>query len=241
MITTAAGNCEEIHVVFDRYKEDSIKNAERNRRGKSKEMVVLDMISPNQNVPVVLESFWASSISKTAFQAFYVEWLAANYQGSKPLYLGIYPKSWLVLSGHASPFPRLDCMHEEADDRMMFHIQDILCHRSGPTSITLFSGDTDVFVCLLYHFAINWRHYSLTEIWLVRNSGVKRSILPLHDLYTTLGEDLVKCLPALHALTGCDSIVPRSCHRVLPLKILHYEHYYSVILSSRLAFKDIIL
>ena len=105
MVTKAGYNCGEIHIVFDAYREDSIKNEERERRGKSKELVVLDVISPNQNVPVVLENFWSSSISKTAFQAFYVEWLTTNYQGTKPLYLGISPQAWRVSAGCASPFP----------------------------------------------------------------------------------------------------------------------------------------
>jgi hypothetical protein len=51
---------------------------------------------------------------------------------------------------------------------------------------------------LLYHLSINWLHQDLTELWLIRNSGVKQSIL-------TLGRDLLQCLPALHALTGCDT------------------------------------
>ncbi|KAF3853607.1 hypothetical protein F7725_014295 [Dissostichus mawsoni] len=139
MVTKAGNNCDEIHIVFDTYREDSIKNGERERRGKSKDMVVLDVILPNQNVPVVLENFWSSSISKTAFQAFYVQWLTTNYQGTKPLYL------------------------------------------------------------------VNWRDLGLQELWLVRNSGVKRSILPLHDICISLGDELTKCLPALHALTGCDT------------------------------------
>jgi hypothetical protein len=32
--------------------------------------------------------------------------------------------SWFVSAARTSPFPRLDCTHEEAD-RMMFHVQDI--------------------------------------------------------------------------------------------------------------------
>ena len=73
MVTKAGHNCDEIHIIFNTYREDSIKNAERGRRGKSKEIVVLEVISSNQNVPVVLENFLSSSISKTAFQALYVE------------------------------------------------------------------------------------------------------------------------------------------------------------------------
>ena len=46
---------DEIYIVFDSNRKDRnyrIKNEERDRGAKSKEMVVLDVISPNQNVPV---------------------------------------------------------------------------------------------------------------------------------------------------------------------------------------------
>jgi len=58
---------------------------------------------------------------------------------------------------------------------------------------------------LLYHFTVNWRDLGLQELWLVRNSGVRRSILPLHDICSALANDLITCLPAVHALTGCDT------------------------------------
>ena len=69
--------------------------------------------------------------------------------------------------------------------------------------MTLLSGDTDVFVCLLNHITVNWRDHVLQELWLIRNSGVKKSILPLHDICIALGDELT--LPTLHALTGCDT------------------------------------
>ena len=205
MITKAGHNSDEIHIVFDNYREDSIKNGERDRRAKYKEMVIFDAISPNQNVPVILENFWSSSTSKSVFQAFYVEWLTTNYCDSKPLYLGISPQAWMISAGYASVFPQLNCTHEEADDRMMFHVQDMLSRPSGPTSMTLLSGDTDVLVCLLYHFTVSWRDLGLQELWLIRNSGMRRVILPLHDICSALRDDLIKCLPAIHALTGCDT------------------------------------
>ena len=98
MVTKAGSNSDEIHIVFDNYREDSIKNGERERRAKSKDMIVLDVVAPNQNVPVILERFWSSSISKTAFQAFYVEWLTTNYQDTKPLYLGLCRRGMLLPS-----------------------------------------------------------------------------------------------------------------------------------------------
>ena len=123
----------------------------------------------------------------------------------------------MVSAGCASPFSRFNCTHEQADDRMMFHVQDVVSHRSGPTSITPSSGDTDVFVCLLYHITVNWSNMGPKELWLIRNSGLKRSILPLHDICTTLGVDLTKCLPSLHALTGCDT-TSKICTKLAALK-----------------------
>jgi len=111
----------------------------------------------------------------------------------------------MVSAGWASVFPQLNCIHEEADDKMTFHVQDILSRGSGSTSMTLLSGDTDVFVCLLYPFTVSWRDLGLQELWLICNSSIKRVILPLHDICSELENDLIKCLPAVHALTGCDT------------------------------------
>ena len=41
-------------------------------------MIIFDKISLNQNVPVVLQNFCLSTINKTAFQAFYAEWLTTD-------------------------------------------------------------------------------------------------------------------------------------------------------------------
>ena len=68
-ISNLCGFSLHILIVFNHYRKDSIQNSKR-RRGKSKEMIVLDMISLNQNVPVVRKNFWLSTINKTVFQAF---------------------------------------------------------------------------------------------------------------------------------------------------------------------------
>ena len=109
MIMSASCDSDEVHIVFDNYKDESIKTVERLGTGKCKEMLVFDVVSPNENIPVHLDKFWVSSISKTGFQAFHVEWLTSNYNGNNPLHLGIQPKSWRVSAGHVHHFPLLDC------------------------------------------------------------------------------------------------------------------------------------
>lgn len=62
------------------------------------------------------------------------------------------------------------------------------------------TGDTDVFVSLpLYS--------ELERPWPPRALAYPqyRSILPLYDICSALGNDLIKCLPAVHALTRCDT------------------------------------
>ena len=87
-------------------------------------------------------------------------------------YLGISLQAWVVSAGHAALFPRLNCTHKEADDRMMFHVL-----KSSIRTYIL-----DAVMCLLYHITVNWRDHGLQELWLIRNSGVKKYILPLHDI-----------------------------------------------------------
>ena len=68
MLTKAWQNWDELHIVFDHYREDSIQNSKRRRRERWKEMVVLDMISLNQNVPVVLKNFGCLPSIKLCFR-----------------------------------------------------------------------------------------------------------------------------------------------------------------------------
>ena len=67
---------------------------------------------------------------------------------------------WVCLS---IPY-KLNCTHMEVDDRMMFHVQDILSHRSGPASMTWSLGDTDVFLCLLYYVKVSWKDFGLQKL-----------------------------------------------------------------------------
>ena len=122
MITKAGQGSDKINIVF--YREDSIKNREKNWGVKSKEMVV---ISPNH---VILENFWSSSTSKSAFQTFYVECITTSS------ILVYHCKHGWCQTGCASVFSQLNCTHEKTDDWMMFQI---LSRWSRLTSVTLLS------------------------------------------------------------------------------------------------------
>ena len=96
------------------------------------------------------------SYSSMRFQTLQMAYHGPNIVASN-LYtcLGISPQAGMVLAGCASTFPQLNCTHEEADDRVMFHVQNMSSCQLGSTSMMPLSGDTDVLVCLLYQFTVS--------------------------------------------------------------------------------------
>ena len=53
----------------------------------------------------------------------------------------------------------------------------------------------------MYNYDNHWRHYGLRELWIQHNEKVS----PIHESTTHLGGPLVRILPTIHSLTGCDT------------------------------------
>ena len=64
--------------------------------------------------------------------------------------------------------------------------------------------DTDIFISLLYHYQ-QWVHEDLQEIWMLYGQGVSSRALSIPKIAETLESDVISVLPAVHALSGCDS------------------------------------
>ncbi|KAG1658774.1 Protein SMG9 [Nymphon striatum] len=90
---------------------------------------------------------------------------------------------------------------EEADDRIMFHINDGVV-KHGVQSVLVDSPDTDVFVNLIFHFNTTWQ---LQKLYVKLGNRKTKKTVPVHLLVDQLDNGLVSCLPAIHALSGCDS------------------------------------
>ena len=48
--------------------------------------------------------------------------------------------------------------------------------------------------------------YKLHSLWNIRGPSKNRKIIPVHVLLQDIGEDAALILPAMHSLTGCDSV-----------------------------------
>ena len=107
------------------------------------------------------------------------------------------------MSGNVHGIRLLKCNHEEADDKIMFHIYHAVTVENFRRMIVA-SADTDVFVCLMYHFS-RWMYFNLTEIWVLGGQGATSRAIPVHDLAERIGQSVRDILPAVHALTACDT------------------------------------
>ena len=155
-----------IDIVFDLYLKDSVKQYECDRRSKT-DPINTFIRHGDQPLPVEMDRFWASSDNKIRFQQFFITWAIENYDSGKPLFLGGSNVDDLTTclklhNGIVQSLHLLKCNHEEADDRIMYHVNNTVAIDNF-TRLIVASADTDVLVCLMYHFS-RWKQFNLKEL-----------------------------------------------------------------------------
>ena len=98
----------------------------------------------------------------------------------------------------------LECSHEEADERM-FHINHAV-KIGNFCSIAIASPDTEVLVAAIHQYN-KFIYFDLEELWFISRKSESRTVLPIHDLVNEINTDFTDILPAIHALTGCDTTI----------------------------------
>ena len=148
-----AETCARMDIVFDLYRENSIKAHERNGRS-TKVGIATNVSHPDQPLPVDIDAFWSFSHNKVSFQQFFIKWVLETQTDITNLYLGGAHESdemscIHLKCGSTEQEPLLKCNLEEADDRMFFHVSHGV-KVDKIRSVVIASPDTDVFVCSLY-------------------------------------------------------------------------------------------
>ena len=153
-----------------------------------------------------MDRFWSSSENKMKFQQPFIKWACCNCVSEVPIYQGgagegnVTACIKVCLNDLSDDVASLRNTHEEADDRMMFHI-----HQSVTTEnferVIIASGDADVFVCLIYHFN-RWIYRGVKEMWIVSGKSGSTTVFPIHQLAEQLESNVADILPAIHVLTG---------------------------------------
>ena len=151
-----------------------------------------------------MDKFWSLTENKVNFKQFFIKWVKETYSNSESVYLrGSHvddTTSCVLLSNGNITLERLlKCDHEEADDRILFYVNHGVKVEKF-RSVIIASPDTDIFICSIYHFN-RFVFFGLNELWF----RTSKLVVPVHDIVNDIDSDVVDVLPAVHALTGCDT------------------------------------
>ena len=138
----------------------------------------------------------------------FIEWISNEYDGVTPIFLGGSHEEgddlcFSITGDRKKAGPLLECSHEEADDRILFHVDHIV-KLDGFKDVAVASPDTDVFVSLTHHFD-KFRYFDLKEMWLIAGRSQSRTVTPIHAIVNAMDQDFIELLPVIHALTECDT------------------------------------
>ena len=209
-------NSKRIDVVFDVYRDTSIKNAERCNRGSSMGTQWKN-IAPGHKV-VQWKKFLRTSENKVSLIKFLTDqWKQPEKREKledKLIFVTCEESCYMVTREHWDIIQALTTNQEEADTRMLLHAAHAA--DEGYRSVIITAEDTDVLIlCICFSKKLG------CEIYIKSGTLNRTRYIDVCRLAKTLGDDMCKALLALHAFTGCDTV---SCFagrgKLVPLKIL---------------------
>ena len=209
MLLAICKNATRIDLVFDSYKEGSVKDTERSRRSTMKP-IEISMIAEDTPLPVNMDAFWASVSNKAKLQMFLRNGVIENAANMCPeieIAFSCFSAQNILLpcqsltEGCLMSLSELDLTIEEADVRLVLHA--IHATQTGAKRLVILSGDTDVMVLALY-FNTDLKTNGLSELWMRAGVGDSTRYIPLHLIFERKTE-LCSILSAIHILTGCDT------------------------------------
>ena len=203
MAVRTSGSSTRIDVVFDVYRQKSIKSSERTYRGEDDDDQELQSIS-SSHIVRQWRRFISKMTNKTRLICFFVkEWTKPEYalllQG-RQFFTTAQDRCYKILSnGSNEEVSALRCTQEEADGRLLLHAAH--ASREGYQAVVLCAEDTDVLVMsLAVHDKI------ATPLFQRCATSNRVRVWDLGDIRASEGTDLCKALIGLHAFTGCDSV-----------------------------------
>lgn len=206
---------DQVHLIFENYKTFSPKASERIRRSKASNVIgrPCHVVADDQRLPD-WDEFNSLIENKSSLQDFFAHYCTRNYKSDKPLYLagGLQQdpnKCTMITSGKVSEAQSYRASHEEADDRIMFSIQQIYRDNFEQGTVTVCTPDTDIFVVLLYHLRNTWpglRLHLLKSGSMKVTKKIQKELYPLNLVLERVEGHIIDQLPAGHSLTGCDTV-----------------------------------
>ena len=184
-----------IDVVWDTYRADSLKECTREKRGKG----VRRKVHCQTKLPSNWMDFLRDATNKKELFAFLTTKVAEfSFPPSKVVHI---TSGESVVSCNSARMP--DCNHEEADTRIVVHVQHALEH--GEKMIKVRTADSDVIVILIGVYFDLVLIQPSAEIWVAFGTGKNFRFYSIKAISTCIGEQNARALPVFHAWSGCDT------------------------------------
>ncbi|CAG9825679.1 unnamed protein product [Phaedon cochleariae] len=191
-----------IDIVFDTYRDKSIKSAERLSRGSEEEISFKNIKSGHRIIK--WRRLLQSNDSKNKLTTFLVEsWQEENRRrkiADRTLFATYSGKCIEITASGSHDVEDLASSQEEADTRMMLHIKNAAMEYSN---IICVSDDTDVLILALY---ISSKFRWESNIYIKRGTSGRIRLIDIKKLASAVGSHVTSALPGLHAWTGCDTV-----------------------------------
>ncbi|KAG0710452.1 hypothetical protein GWK47_022750 [Chionoecetes opilio] len=190
-----------IDVVFDVYKETSIKDAERANRSAGTG-IHFKNIQPGHNIQQWRKLLGSSSNKASLIKFLVEEWKKPQHREKlegKELYVTCEQLCFKITKEQWEEAPELKSSQEEADTRLLLHA--LHAAESGYKSVIITAEDTDVMVLCL-----GMCHKIPSHLFQKCGTKNRTRFLDITTLSRTLGGSVCDSLIGMHAFTGCDTV-----------------------------------
>ncbi len=193
--------CHRVDIVFDVYRQLSIKNAERPNRSACTAIQYKKIVG-GYNIQQ-WQKFLCSSSNKTNLIKFFVEeWKLPQLRQmlqDKRFYVTCEDTCYKMTADEWVEEPALKSTHEEADTRLFLHA--LHAANAGSQAVIITAEDTDIMVlCLAFQKGIP------CHIYQKRSKQNRVQFVDITKLASSIGNNICDSLIGLHAFTGCDTV-----------------------------------
>ena len=185
-----------VDLVWDVYREGSLKRTTRERRGTGQRR----QITMSTRIPTDWKGFLRNDKNKNELFLLLASYVVSMViPDDKELYT-ISGESVLSSTNRINLINLAPCTHEEADTRVMVHVLDASC--CGHLRIIIRTSDTDVVVLAVSIVS----RIPAEELWVAYGTGKHLQNIAVHTIAAALGRERAFVLPMFHALSGCDTL-----------------------------------
>ena len=189
----------QVDIVFDVYKDISIKNDERTKRGSNNTSLCNEILA-NQKVRQWDQILSSPKSKSKLIQFFFNDWRKYSYAEQlegKVLFV-TSGEQCVIIDGKRSVLcNRLFSSQEEADSRLLLHAH----HASkNHDNVIMVARDTDILAIALGVVD------KIPNLYIKRQTPSGVGFVSVNEIAKNIGNEQSRAIPGYHSFTGCDSV-----------------------------------